>query len=219
MAALPSLQPRAAQTPARPQSAWPGCSALSSGTWASPAQVGWSWDPSASPGCRVRGRGVLGAAATSPLAPSAHASPAGLRLWFVPAWPSLPVHQPHGGASPRLLAAPSPCSPSPGALGCTQRAEMLQTLPVTPHFALLCPAACAPAAQHSTPAPPRSGTLLPTYTPPSLPCPVPPCPPGEPQAGGTKRGALGTICGSPGGRRDMPSAQPPSGTMQALLYF
>lgn len=32
-------------------------------------------------------------------------------------------------------------------------------------------------------------------------------------------GAPGAICGSPGGRRDAPSAEPPSGTVLALLYF
>ncbi|OPJ78260.1 hypothetical protein AV530_015215 [Patagioenas fasciata monilis] len=41
----------------------------------------------------------------------------------------------------------------------------------------------------------------------------------EPQATDMKRGAPSTICESPGGRRDTPSAQPPSGTVQALLYF
>lgn len=90
-------------------------------------------------------QGMLGAATASPLQ---RAALSGLGLRLVAMWSFPLVHWPHAGASPHLPAAPRLWSPSPGAMGCTQRTEMLQILPVTPHFTLLCLQPVSP--QHST---------------------------------------------------------------------
>lgn len=139
-------------------SPYSGCCACAGGARASPGWVEWSWGVPALLGCRmwVWGRTVLGTAVASPPKHTVQeGSGCGLQLVALS-----PAHHPRAGASPHLPAAPRPCSTSPGAPGCTQRAE---TLLVT-MCSTLCPRSTAA---------PHPGTLLPTSTRPS---PAPPSP-------------------------------------------